>query len=121
MIRRDELKPGVEYRIPNGASLTDGYIMQRIANKAAKYGIAVGFRQDFLCDNALTGWLKLDTTDCIVIYDARSSVKSPRPDFIIVTKRVGTYLFITINEYQHSWSGSNWCDIMGDVFREMFA
>lgn len=121
MIRRDELKPGVSYRIPNGADWTDDYIQRTISNKAAEYGIAVGFHQDFLCNNTFEGLLKLLTTECTVIYDGQSKAKRPSPDFIMVTQRKGTYLFITINEHEYSFSGPNWCTIMGDVFNEVFA
>ena len=120
MIKRDELKPGVRYRIPDGASWTDDHIQHIITNKAAEYGIAVGFRQDCLCDNTFTGLLKLLTTDCSIIYNAQSKAKRPSPDYIMITQREGTYLFITFNEYQYSLGGSNWCAIMGDVFQELF-
>ena len=120
MIRRDELKPGVRYRIPDGASWTDEYIQRIISSKAAEYGISIGFCQDFLCNNAFEGLLKLLTTECTVIYNGQSKAKRPSPDFIMMTQREGTYLFITFNEYQYSFSGSNWRAIMSDVFQELF-
>lgn len=120
MIRRDELKPGVRYRIPNCAHWTDNQIQQMIVDKGAEYGVSVGFRQDFLCNNTFEGLLKLLTTDCTVIFNSQTKSKRPSPDFIMLIQREGTYLFITFNEYMYSFSGSNWCAIMGDVFSELF-
>lgn len=121
MIIRKDLKPGVRYRIKNGANYTDDYIQRCIAHQASKYGICVGFRQDFLCDSAFEGMLKLLTTDCTVIYNPRDTSKRPTPDFIMTINREGTYIFITLNEYAFSFGGSNWHTIMGDVFNELFA
>ncbi len=121
MIRRDELKPGVRYRIPNCAHWTEDQIHRMIVDKAAEYGVSVGFRQDFLCNNAFEGMLKLLTTDCSVIYNSRTKAKHPGPDFIMLIQREGTYLFITFNEHMYSAGGSNWRAIMSDVFSELFS
>ena len=120
MIRRDELKPGTRYRIPSCAHWTEDQIQQKIVDKAEKYGVAVGFRQDFLANNTFEGLLKLLTTECIVIYNSDTKAKKPNPDFIMLIQREGTYLFITINEYMYAHGGSNWRAIMGDVFFELF-
>ena len=121
MIIRKDLKPGVTYRLKNGANFTNEYIQQCITYQASKYGISVGFRQDFLSESAFEGLLKLLTVDCTVIYNPRDTSKRPTPDFIMTLKREGTYLFITINEYAYSFGGSNWHTIMADVFNELFA
>ena len=121
MIIRKDLKPGVTYRLKNGASYTDEHIQRYIAYQASKYGISVGFRQDFLCDSAFEGMLKLLTVDCTVIYNPRDTSKRPTPQFIMTLKREGTYLFITINEYFLSFGSSSWNTIMCDVFNDLFA
>jgi len=120
MILRDDLKPGVRYRIPNCAHYTEEEIQQLIVQKAAEYGVSVGFRQDFLANNAFEGLLKLLTTECTVIYNSDTTVKKPAPDFIMLIQREGTYLFVTFNEHTFSCGGSNWRTIMEDVFSELF-
>lgn len=120
MIIRDDLKPGVQYRIPDCAHWTEDQIQRVIVAKAAEYGVSVAFRQDFLANNAFEGLLKLLTTDCTVIYNPQTNVKKPAPDFIMLIQTEGTYLFITINEHAYSCGGSNWRAIMGDVFSELF-
>ena len=120
MILRDDLKPGVQYRIPNCAHWTKEQIQQMIVDKAAEYNVSVGFRQDFLANNTFEGLLKLLTTECTVIYNSDTKVRKPSPDFIMLIQREGTYLFIVFNEHAYSCGGSNWRTIMGDVFFELF-
>ena len=121
MILRDELKPGVQYRISNCAHWTDHQIQQMIVNKATEYGVSLGFRQDSLYNTLFESLLKLLATDCIVIYDSQIESKSPTPAFIMRIQREGTYLFITINEYVYSFYNANWCAIVGDVFSDLFS
>ena len=119
MILRDLLNPGIQYRIPNGAHLSDVQIQQMIADKAKEYGVSVDFRPDFVANNPLEGMLKLLTAECTVLYDPQTNVKKPNPGYIMVIQREGTYLFITFKEHSFS-SHSNWSAIMGDVFAELF-
>ena len=120
MIIRDDLKPGVRYRIPDGAHWNEEQIQRMIVAKATEYGVSIAFRQDYLANSTFEGLLKLLTTDCTVMYNPQTKVKKPAPDFIMLIQKEGTYLFITINEHAYSCGGSNWRAIMEDVFSELF-
>lgn len=116
MIRRDELEPGIQFRIQDGASWTLQYIQQLIKEKAASYGISVSFRQDFICDNMLTNLLGVFKQECTVLYRTENGPKST--GFAMLLHTEGTYLFVTLKKYTLCYTP--WGIIVEDVFKELF-
>ena len=117
MVRRDELNPGLQYRIPDGARLSTQYIQDLINNKAKSYGISVSFRSDTIADNTMANLLGLFKTECIVLYRSESGPKSI--GFAMVLRTEGTYLFI--NLFKSVYCYDYWGTIVEDIFRELFS
>lgn len=116
MIRRDELEPGIQFRIQDGASWTLQHIQNLIKEKAASYGISVSFRQDFISDNMLTNLLGVFKQECTVLYRTENGPKST--GFVMLLQTEGTYLFITLKKYVLCYT--SWGIIVEDVFKELF-
>lgn len=116
MILKDDLKPGVEYRIQNGAHLTAQDIVRLISEKASNYGIPMDFRVDYIADNLFEGLLKLLTQECLVLYNAEYGRKAAH--YTIRMNTQGTYLFVTCN--QHIFCPSQWGTIVDDIMEELF-
>ena len=116
MVRRDELEPGIRFRIQNGAKFTLQDIQRMISSKANEYGIPISFRQDSISDNKLCDMLGLMKFECTVLYHPGSGKKAVGCVMTLVTE--GTYLFINLSK--SVYCNSNWAIIVEDIFKELF-
>lgn len=116
MIKRDDLKPGTRFRIPDGAHLSLQDIQNMFLQKTDHYGISLSFRQDFICNSLVGNLLGIQKFECTVL---SSHPKGKSVDFVMTMQTEGTYLFITLCEYR--WGGnSKWRVIVEDIFKELF-
>ena len=119
MVRRDELKPGIRFRIPDGAKKWTLQEIQRMIEwKAKQYGIKIAFRQDSISDNKICDMLGIMKFECTVLYHPDMGKKSVGYVMTLVTE--GTYLFINLCQYAYC-SNSNWAIIVEDIFKELFS